>query len=198
MISGSVIRSVLLIVFIYAGSPVQIAIADELENLMQAMAAVKHRVVRYQEEKQMELLEVPLSSTGTLEYIAPDKLVRSIHSPSQVRYIIDNKTVTIEKGKNSRSRNLDDLPLVRAFVESFRAIMAGDLMSLQAHYEIGFSGDLNQWKITLQPKDKNLAFYIAQLQLSGVGDSIRLYIVEDSNGDSTRMMLYPGESQVVE
>lgn len=198
MISGSVINRLLLTGLLFICFTVQIARAGELESLMQLMASVQHRIVHYKEEKQMELLEIPLSSEGTLEYIAPNTLVRSVHRPSRVRYVINSRQVIIEKGEKSRTLNLDDLPLVRAFVESFRAMLAGDLTSLQAYYDIMFSGDRNQWQITLYPTDKSLAAYVEKLQLSGTGDSIRLYIIEDSNGDLTRMTLYPGEAVVGE
>ena len=181
--------------------PVQSAWSDELELLMQDMTAVKHRTVQYKEEKQMELLGAPLFSEGTLEYLAPDKLVRTVIKPSRVRYIIDRKQVTIEKAGKSRTRNLDQLPLVKSFVESFRAILAGDLISLQKYYEIAFSGNRNQWEISLQPKDKKLAAYVDRLRVSGAGDKIMLYIVEDSNGDLTRMQLFSeqaGEGEVAE
>lgn len=198
MISGSVINRLLLTGLLFICFTVQIAHAGELESLMQLMASVQHRIVHYKEEKQMELLEIPLSSEGTLEYIAPNTLVRSVHRPSRVRYVINSRQVIIEKGEKSRTLNLDDLPLVRAFVESFRAMLAGDLTSLQAYYDIMFSGDRNQWQITLYPTDKSLAAYVEKLQLSGTGDSIRLYIIEDSNGDLTRMTLYPDEAVVGE
>jgi len=170
--------------------PVQVAHADELELLMQDMTAVKHRTVQYKEEKQMELLDAPLYSEGTLEYLAPDKLIRTVLKPSRVRYTIDSKQVIIEKADKSRTRNLDQLPLVKTFVESFRAILAGDLISLQKYYEIDFSGNRDQWEISLQPKDKKLAAYVDRLKVSGAGDKIMLYIVEDSNGDLTRMQLF--------
>jgi hypothetical protein len=181
--------------------PVQSAWSDELEHLMQDMAAIKHRIVQYKEEKQMELLDAPLYSEGTLEYLAPDKLVRTVLKPSRVRYTIDSKQVIIEKANKRRIQNLDQLPLVKTFVESFRAILAGDLISLQKYYEIVFSGNRDQWEISLQPKDKKLAAYVDRLRVSGAGDKILLYVVEDNNGDLTRMQLFSehaGEAEVAE
>ena len=181
--------------------PVQVAHADELELLMQDMAAIKHRIVQYKEEKQMELLDAPLYSEGTLEYFAPDKLVRTVLKPSRVRYTIDSKQVIIEKADKRRTQSLEQLPLLKTFVESFRAILAGDLSSLQKYYEIDFSGNRDQWVINLQPKDKKLAAYVDRLKVSGAGDKIMLYIVEDSNGDLTRMQLFSeqvGEGEVAE
>jgi hypothetical protein len=189
MTSGSAIKY-LLLVFMFAILPVQSAWPGELELLMQDMTAVRHRTVQYKEEKQMELLDAPLYSEGTLEYLAPDKLIRTVLKPSRVRYTIDSKQVIIEKADKSRTRNLDQLPLVKTFVESFRAILAGDLISLQKYYEIDFSGNRDQWEISLQPKDKKLAAYVDRLKVSGAGDKIMLYIVEDSNGDLTRMQLF--------
>jgi hypothetical protein len=183
-----------LLIFLFSCVPVQAAQADELESLMQAMAAVKHRIVQYKEEKQMELLDAPLFSEGTLEYLAPDKLVRTVLKPSRVRYTIDSKQVTIKKGDKSRTRNLDQLPLLRTFAESFRAILAGDLNSLQKYYEIDFRGNQDQWEISLRPKDKKLVAYVNRLQVSGAGDRVLLYIIEDSNGDLTRMRLFSDEA----
>ena len=73
----------------------------------------------------MELLHAPLYSEGTLEYRAPDTLVRTVLKPSRVRYTIDSKLVIIEKADKRRTQNLDQLPLVKTFVASFRAILAG-------------------------------------------------------------------------
>ena len=200
MTSGSAIKTLLLLVML-ASLPGQDAHADELEQLMQEMTTVKHRIVRYKEEKQMDLLDVPLYSEGTLEYRAPDKLVRTVLKPSRLRYTIDSKQVIIEKADKRRTRNLDQLPLVRNFVESFRAILAGDLSSLEKYYEIEFSGNQNQWQISLQPKDKKLAAYVDRLKVSGAGDVIQEYLIEDSNGDLTRMQLFSesaGEGEVAE
>ncbi len=193
MTSGSAIKYLLLVVM-FASLPVQSAWSDELEHLMQDMAAIKHRIVQYKEEKQMELLDAPLYSEGTLEYLAPDKLVRTVLKPSRVRYTIDSKQVIIEKANKRRIQNLDQLPLVKTFAESFRAILAGDLSSLQKYYEIVFSGNRDQWEISLQPRDKKLAAYVNRLMVSGEGDKILLYVVEDSNGDLTRMQLFSEES----
>jgi hypothetical protein len=193
MTSGSAIKYLLLVVM-FASLPVQSAWSDELEHLMQDMAAIKHRIVQYKEEKQMELLDAPLYSEGTLEYLAPDKLVRTVLKPSRVRYTIDSKQVIIEKANKRRIQNLDQLPLVKTFVESFRAILAGDLISLQKYYEIVFSGNRDQWEISLQPRDKKLAAYVNRLMVSGEGDKILLYVVEDSNGDLTRMQLFSEEA----
>jgi hypothetical protein len=193
------IFTLLIISFVFL--PANIAHADELEQLMQEMAAVKHRIVQYKEEKQMDLLDAPLYSEGTLEYQAPDKLVRTVLKPSRVRYTIDSKQVIIEKADKRRTRNLDQLPLVRIFVESFRAVLAGDLSSLKKYYEIGFSGNQHLWEISLQPKDKKLAAYVDRLKVSGAGDVIQEYLVEDSNGDLTRMQLFSeqaGEAEITE
>jgi outer membrane lipoprotein-sorting protein len=190
-----------LLILSFVFLPLQVAWSDELEHLMQDMAAVKHSIVQYKEEKQMELLDAPLFSEGTLEYQAPDKLVRTVLKPSRVRYTIDSKQVTIEKADKLRTRNLGQLPLVKIFTESFRSILAGDLTSLQKYYEIDFSGNRSQWKISLQPKDKKLAGYVNRLKLSGEDNKILLYVVEDSNGDLTRMQLFSeqaGDAKVTE
>lgn len=197
MISGSAIKHFLQIVLFFCFS-VLAAQADELGNLMQDMAAVKHRVVQYKEEKLIDLLEAPISSEGTLEYIAPDKLVRNVHKPFRVRYIIGNKQITIEKVNKSQTRDLDEVPMVRTFIESFRAVLAGDLIILQKHYVVEFNGDRKRWEIILRPKNKKLSGYVNKIHLSGAGDMLLLYIVEDSNGDLTRMQLFPVDASEAE
>ncbi|NOY15803.1 MAG: hypothetical protein GXP23_02505 [Gammaproteobacteria bacterium] len=194
MTSGSVIKYFLLAgLFVYL--PAQ---ADELENLMRSMAAVKNRVVVYKEEKQMEVLEDSLYSEGRLEFIVPNKLIRCVIKPVKICYTIDSRQLTIEKAGKIQTRSLDNFPLVRVFVESFRAVLAGDLATLKKHYSIIFTGDLVAWEITLRPKDKKLTTYVKKIELSGVGDDIQSYIVEDSNGDLTRMQLYQTDSEAIE
>ena len=63
-----------MLIFLFICLPVQTARADELESLMQAMAAVKHRIVRYSEDKQMDGLESLLEESKSLPLLNRDDM----------------------------------------------------------------------------------------------------------------------------
>ncbi len=199
MTSGKGIKSCLfsLLLFIYIPGYALAGEFENLEGLMKGMASVRQSMVQYREEKQMALLDEPLLSEGTLEYQAPDILIRTVDKPA-ARYVIDTDRVIIEKSGKTQIRNINQLPLLKGFFESFRAILAGDQDSLQNFYNVTFSNTGEQWRIHLLPKDKKLARYVKSIDVSGRGNSILLYRVEDSNGDLTSMQLFPTVPETVE
>lgn len=163
--------------------------ADALHDVMQSLSEVKQAEVNYQEEKHLAMLDVPLMQSGHLSYVAPDRFVRILHKPVSGRFAIEGETVTLEQGGDVKQKSLDGLPLVRAFVASFGAVLAGDLHRLQEHYQVTFQGDINSWKLLLLPKDRQLASFVSEIRLWGRRNKIDGMEIDEENGDWSRMIL---------
>jgi hypothetical protein len=179
---------VFILLFTGAFLPLQVG-ADALLEVMQSLSEVKRAEVDYQEEKHLAMLDVPLMQSGHLSYVAPQRFIRTLDKPVGGRFTIDGETVILEQGGSNKQQSLEELPLVKAFVASFGATLAGDLPRLQQHYQIKFDGNSRSWKLYLQPKDRQLASFISEIRLWGRHDKVDGMEIDEANGDWSRMIL---------
>ena len=109
---------------------------------MQTLAAVKSSKARFVERKHMAILNAPLESSGTLVYVAPTRLEKHTLAPRAESLVLDGEDITITSTEPGQRRmlNLRDYPLIRAFVESIRSTLAGDLPTLTRFYEVELAG----------------------------------------------------------
>ncbi len=177
----------MLIGFLMLFSP--LLAADALRDLMQALAMVEHSEVGYQEEKHLAILDLPLLQSGRLNYVAPDQFVRTLDGPAGERFLVHGDQVSLEKKRGRETYDLNSLPMVKAFVASFGATLAGDLPRLKRYYEVRFSGEQSRWQLDLHPRDSQLASYIEQIKLWGHRDKIIGVEIHETNGDWSRMIL---------
>ncbi len=163
--------------------------ADALHEVMDALSRVERSEVRYQEEKHLGMLDLPLVQTGTLSYIAPDRFSRSMDGPAASRFTVHGDQVTLEKMTGKEIHDLNNLPMIKAFIASFGATLAGDLATLQQYYEISFDGAQNDWRLDLQPRSTRLASYVTRIQLWGSYDRIKGMEIRETNGDWSQMIM---------
>jgi len=163
--------------------------ADILQEVMQALSKVERSEVRYREEKHLAMLDVPLLQTGSLSYLAPDQFTRTLDGPPGGRFLVQGDQVTLEKKIANETHDLNSLPMIRAFIASFGATLAGDLPTLQRYYEISFSGGQINWRMQLQPKEDQLAAYVTRIDLWGNSHKIGGMEIHQTNGDWSRMIL---------
>lgn len=163
--------------------------ADALQEVMQALSKVERSEVGYQEEKHLAILDLPLKQTGRLSYIAPDQLTRSLDGAPDRRFVVHGDQVTFEKETGKETHDLNSLPMLKAFIASFGATLAGNLSTLQQYYEVNFSGGLHEWRLRLKPRDSQLASYISLIQLWGNSDKIKGMDIYETNDDWSQMIL---------
>lgn len=180
-IAGIAVCCLLLVNPVYA--------ADALQEVMQALSKVERSETRYREEKHLAMLDLPLLQTGSLSYIAPDRFTRTLDKPQAGSFMVLGDQVTLEKKTGAETHDLNRLPMLRAFIASFGATLAGDLSTLEHYYTINFSGGQHDWRLALQPRDSQLAAYITQIDLWGKSDRIRGMEIHQTNDDWSRMIL---------
>ena len=166
--------------------------AWSLERLMLDIAAIESRSNRFTESKELAILELTLIQTGILHFQSPDKLDKQILTPVASSFEIDGPRLTIKSAGNpDQVMMLDDNPQLRAFAESLRAVLAGDLPALQRHFHTRLEGSSEHWQLILQPVDKLLARQIKQIEVQGDATEIRQFIVLENGGDRTTTSLEP-------
>jgi outer membrane lipoprotein-sorting protein len=173
--------------------PVPAAAAADwgVEQLMQGLAGVKSSKARFVERKHMAILDAPLESSGTLVYVAPARLEKHTLAPHAESLVLDGENISITAGEPGQRRrlNLQDYPLVRAFVESIRSTLAGDLQTLARYYQVDLDGNERKWRLTLTPSEPEMRQVVKEIRISGESRSIRTIETIETNGDRSVMTI---------
>jgi len=162
-----------------------------LEILLEQFTRINSADARFREEKQLALLKAPLVVEGTLSYRAPDYLRKEVQQPEHSLFEISGNSLRIETGKEQRTLSLDTHPLIRAFAESYRALLSGNGAILEQHFETELTGTLEDWTLRLLPRDKQARTYITAINIKGSGNHIRSTETIEASGDTTLMTITP-------
>jgi len=155
-------------------------------QLMHELGQVKRSQARFSERKYLKVLKQPLQSSGTLTYVAPDRLEKRTLKPKPEALIIDGKTLTVETAEGKKhALKLQDYPVLRAFVESIRATLAGDVATLERYYRIELEGNPGRWQLFLAPRERSMGQVISQIRIGGAGTRLELIEVQEAKGDRT-------------
>jgi len=158
-----------------------------LERLMQELGQVKTARGRFVERKHLSILKTPMEFSGTLLYVAPDRLEKRTLSPRPESLVLERDVLTMEDGDRKRRRTLvlHDYPVVSVFVESIRSTLAGDLPTLARFYDVDLAGSEQQWRLTLRPVDPKMRDVVSEIRIGGEGNWVsRVEVVEPGGNRS--------------
>jgi outer membrane lipoprotein-sorting protein len=163
-----------------------------LEKLMRDLSQVRSSKARFVERKYLKVLNAPLELRGTLTYSAPGRLEKRTLAPRLETLTLDGERLTIENParRESRSLPLQDYPVLRAFVESIRSTLSGDIQALERFYRVELEGGPVQWRLYLVPRDKEMRTVISLIRIGGSRDRVGLIEVHEANGDRSVMKVY--------
>lgn len=160
-----------------------------LPQLMQSLAQVQSSQGRFVERKHLAVLDVPLTSSGTLSFQAPGHLEKHTLEPRDESLVLDGGVLTIENKTRNIKRTLvvQQYPAVWAFVESIRSTLAGDLPMLQRFYKVELKGDAAKWRMKLLPLEQKTRDMVKEIVISGRGDRVTVIEMLEANGDRDTM-----------
>lgn len=161
----------------------------DLQRLMQELGQVKVAKARFSERKYLAILTAPLESSGTLTYIAPDRLEKHTLVPRAESLVLEREQLIIESKEPPRRRSirLQDYPAVGIFVESIRSTLAGDLELLSRLYRIALEGDERKWRLVLKPGDPKMQDLVSEIRISGSRNWIGTIEILEPGGDRSVM-----------
>jgi len=165
------------------------ASAWDLEQLMRDLGSVKTAKARFVERRHLSILSAPLESSGTLLYVAPDRLEKHTLAPRAESMVLERGRLTLESEapKQRRSIRLDDYPVIRVFVESIRSTLAGDLARLRRLYQVELGGDERKWSLVLRPLDPKMQEVVSEIRIGGSRDWIGAIEFLEPGGDRSVM-----------
>lgn len=159
----------------------------DLASLMAAFRAMPGLEATYEEEKHLALLAAPLRSKGTMFYAPGGYLLRRVEGAGGASMVLTPRELrVVEAGKTQRF-DLRARPDIAHFVQSFLWILSGDEAALNEHFEITFEAQTadTPWRLSLTPKDRNMAHIVRQIQVRGEGLFVQEVRVEEQSGDAT-------------
>ena len=155
-------------------------------TLLNLLATVTSRQSVFTEEKTLDYLEEPLVQKGTLYFTAPSQLIKHITEPREEVYTIIGANLKVEiSGKPEQLLRTDDHPILHAFIESQRAVLAGDLNALEQYYSLVLDGVREQWTLQLHPKESELSSRLKLISIKGSGTEILKMQIIEIGGDDT-------------
>lgn len=161
-----------------------------LAGLMRSLAEVHAASASFTETKTMAVLKTPLVTSGTLRYVAPDYLSKTVLSPTRQDFVLHNGAVTLTVDGKVQRFNLAQAPALAGLVDGVRATLAGDLPSLERFYIVSLSGDAETWQLLLHPRDAGLRHLVSWLSIRGSGRKLTEISTGGVGGDLTRMSVH--------
>ena len=163
--------------------------AWDLPRLMALMADVTSTKETFTETKSLAILTDPLVLSGDLSYTRPDRIEKHVRAPYEEQVIVEGDTLTLVNKDGKKTIALHKYPMIRAFVESIRATLAGDAATLRRFYHLVLAGDRNQWILTLRPRDEQLAEHVRSIKLTGTDNRVTRVDIREQGGDSSAMTI---------
>lgn len=158
-----------------------------LEQLAASLAGESRREADFRETRHLAALTAPIVRTGTLVYVRPDRLEMNVATPAPEQLVIDGGILTMRSASGVRKLRLDSEPLLRAWTESLRATLAGDLPSLTRDFLATLAGTPDAWKLALEPRDATLRAQVAVIDITGKGSAVTQVEIVEQDGDRSVM-----------
>ena len=165
--------------------------AWDVAQLMQGLAQNKSGRASFVETKYIALLDQPVESSGELLYTAPDRLEKRTLKPRPESLLIENGSLTVERGKRRMVLRLQDYPELVAFTESIRGTLAGDTVALKRIYKLELEGSEERWTLTLRPIETRMMNVVQHIRIGGSRADVNSIEIEQADKDRSVMLIAP-------
>lgn len=184
----TVLRTLACVALSLAAAP-SIAAEWGIDALMASLARAKPGRATFVEKKYMSILDRPVESSGELLYTAPDRLEKRTIKPRAETMLVDGGMLSIERGRQKHSVQLQEYPELAGFIESIRGTLAGDRKALERVYQLSLEGDAERWTLNLRPSEIRMAVNIHRIQITGSRDTVRGIEIIQTDGDRSVMTI---------
>jgi outer membrane lipoprotein-sorting protein len=160
-----------------------------LDQLLTGLSQVKSAKADFTEKKYISTLNAPVESSGEMIYTAPDRLEKRTLKPKPELMLLEQDTLTLERGRKKYTVQLGDSPELAALIESVRGTLAGDRKALEKNYAVTLQGTQSNWTLQLIPLNSKALQQVKQIRLRGNNDDILEIEVMQSDGDRSITMI---------
>ncbi len=167
-----------------------------VEQVVASLKEEREASVHFEEATYSSLLTEPLIVRGVLRFRPPSRLEKEVLEPYRERYVIEGDQVTFESERKrvKKTISLEDYPVLRSFVEAFRASFTGDAVQLKQIYETQLDGNRRKWALLLRPHDPAGKAIVDSILFSGSEGRLATITVRAPDGDRSVLTLSRGNS----
>ena len=165
--------------------------AWDVNDLMRSLAQNKSGRASFVEKKYISVLDKPVESSGELLYTAPDRLEKRTFKPKPESLLIEDGSLTVERGKRRMVLRMADYPELAAFTESIRGTLAGDQAALRRVYNLDLDGSEERWMLTLRPMETKMLSVVQRIRIGGIRSEVRTVEIEQADRDRSFMVITP-------
>ena len=158
-------------------------------RLMQGLAEHGGGKALFAEKKYIAVLDRPVESSGELFYRPPDRLEKRTFKPNPESLVLEGNALSIERGKQKVTLQLQQYPEITAIVGSIRNTLAGNLPALERQFRVVAQGSQERWTLTLLPSDPQIATIVQRIEITGARDELRQIEVLQTDGDRSVMQV---------
>ena len=158
-------QSSLLAWLILAISPA--ASGADLARILQRTAVEAPAEVSFSEERHNPMFREPMVLTGHLEYRGDGVLRKVIESPFVEDMLIEDNHLYLSRDAKTRKLSLNRSRALKTILGAIEAVLAGDMQTLEASFEIGVSGTDDDWTLQMTPSSRSIARRIEAFEVKG-------------------------------
>jgi hypothetical protein len=162
-----------------------------VDDLMTALAARGNADATFTEHRYVPVLDAPVQSSGTLRFVAPDRLEKHTLQPRAESLVLAGDQLTLLQGPRTRRLALADLPDGGLAINSLRGTMAGDLAALRRGWNVTLFGERRIWTLSLTPLSAAVAQFIESVLVAGQQDQIERIEIRQADGVRSVMLIKP-------
>jgi hypothetical protein len=171
-----------------AGTEMAQRAALTLDELLARFRSIPGLYARYREDKRIALLAEPIVSEGTVHYAPPRRIARHGRVPTESHVVLDAESLRFGDGTTTRQVDLGASPVLRAIVESFLDVLAGDRAGLERSFIVDFhSRDggkrVPSWRLGLVPRTPALLAVLTEMSFEGEGLVVSRMRIREASGD---------------
>ncbi|HEX7324894.1 MAG TPA: LolA-related protein [Rhodanobacteraceae bacterium] len=136
------------------------------------------------------MLDRPLVVSGTLHWFGGDRMQRDVVKPFRETAKVTNGELSVQRG-NGKTRHvpLARAPQVGAMLVGFRALLGGDVTTLQRDFTLSAQGAEAHWVVVLTPRTAQLRRQLDSITIDGAAHAPRCLTVRAADGDSSITLL---------
>ena len=159
-----------------------------LQRIGSRLAQQKTVARRFEQQKQLKILQRPLRTSGVMLYRAEQGVCwhtetpvvsTLVLEPAQLRQLGDG-----DGDGNELVIGAGEQPALFGFTQLFFSLLAGRVDGAVDQFELRVDGTADHWRIGLLPRSALLQRFIARMQLDG-GEQVEQVLVTDPDGDRT-------------
>ncbi|MGI9323158.1 MAG: outer membrane lipoprotein carrier protein LolA [Pseudomonadales bacterium] len=166
-----------LLAFCWLSLPAQ---ADLLSEVAGQIQRTEYLSGQFQQEKHIQVLPLPLVSTGVFQYQRGEGVVWELQTPTR-------QTLTIDAGRGGGRAAVKGKPRdsMTGLVERLLfSVFSGDLAALQGYFSVAAKGQTSDWELQLTPLGQTVSQFIGDVRIYG-GRHLSKVTIMEANGDST-------------